>query len=239
MARAGLGRHFARGQGAFGSDHESRDALVPIAARRAGGVTAVVVVGDTPRDIACARAGGARCVAVTTGAFDAAALHERRRGRGRPGRRRRGHHGLALTVRSEADGPHRGVVGPDLAVGAPPEQRAHLLAADGARTPGSLRRRRPAAAAHSSSSPAAAIAARTPAQASRSATAQSRSSRKSAAPAAARVTESRSGGTGSVAPVAVAPPPPQAAETATAALKSTAATDDLHRRGTPPRRDTP
>lgn len=75
MARAGLGRHFTRGQGAFGSDHESRDALVPIAARRAGGATAVVVVGDTPRDIACARAGGARCVAVTTGAYDAAGLH--------------------------------------------------------------------------------------------------------------------------------------------------------------------
>jgi phosphoglycolate phosphatase len=76
MARAGLSRHFARGQGAFGSDHESRDALVPIAARRAGGATTVVVVGDTPRDIACARAGGARCVAVTTGVHDAAALHD-------------------------------------------------------------------------------------------------------------------------------------------------------------------
>ena len=74
IARAGLGRHFARGQGAFGSDHESRDALVPIAARRAGGARPVVVVGDTPRDVACARAGGARCVAVTTGAHDAAAL---------------------------------------------------------------------------------------------------------------------------------------------------------------------
>ncbi len=74
MARAGLGHHFARGQGAFGSDHESRDALVPIAARRAGRATPVVVVGDTPRDIACARAGGARCVAVTTGAHDAGAL---------------------------------------------------------------------------------------------------------------------------------------------------------------------
>jgi phosphoglycolate phosphatase len=71
MDRAGLGAWFPRGGGAFGSDHESRDALVPIAlgrARsdlRAGG--GVVVVGDTPRDIACARAGGARCVAVATG----------------------------------------------------------------------------------------------------------------------------------------------------------------------------
>ena len=34
---------------------------------RDGGDPDVVVVGDTPRDIACARAGGARCVAVTTG----------------------------------------------------------------------------------------------------------------------------------------------------------------------------
>ncbi len=74
VARAGLGRHFARGQGAFGSDHESRDALVPIAAARAGGAVEVVVVGDTPRDVACARAGGARCIAVTTGAHGAGDL---------------------------------------------------------------------------------------------------------------------------------------------------------------------
>jgi len=74
MARAGLDPHFRRGQGAFGSDDESRDALVPIAAARAGRPASVVVVGDTPRDIACARAGGARCVAVTTGAHGAAAL---------------------------------------------------------------------------------------------------------------------------------------------------------------------
>lgn len=76
MARAGLGGRLPPGQGAFGSDHESRDALVPIAAARAGGAADIVVVGDTPRDIACARAGGARCVAVTTGAHDAAALGE-------------------------------------------------------------------------------------------------------------------------------------------------------------------
>ena len=35
-----------------------------------------VVIGDTPRDIACARADGVRCVAVTTGPFAAADLHD-------------------------------------------------------------------------------------------------------------------------------------------------------------------
>jgi phosphoglycolate phosphatase len=34
----------------------------------------VVVVGDTPRDIACARAGGARVVAVATGQYSADVL---------------------------------------------------------------------------------------------------------------------------------------------------------------------
>jgi len=79
MDRAGLGGWFPAGGGAFGSDHESRDALVPIALARAGGGgdgdgRGVVVVGDTPRDIACARAGGARCVAVATGSYAAGEL---------------------------------------------------------------------------------------------------------------------------------------------------------------------
>jgi phosphoglycolate phosphatase-like HAD superfamily hydrolase len=30
-----------------------------------------IVIGDTPRDIACARADGLRCVAVATGPFEA------------------------------------------------------------------------------------------------------------------------------------------------------------------------
>jgi phosphoglycolate phosphatase-like HAD superfamily hydrolase len=68
MAAAGLGEWFPRGRGAFGSDHDRREALVPIAVARDGGEPDVVVVGDTPRDVACAHAGGARCVAVTTGA---------------------------------------------------------------------------------------------------------------------------------------------------------------------------
>lgn len=80
MDRAGLGGWFPAGGGAFGSDHESRDALVPIALGRAGRGAGdgdgrdVVVVGDTPRDIACARAGGARCVAVATGSYAAGDL---------------------------------------------------------------------------------------------------------------------------------------------------------------------
>jgi phosphoglycolate phosphatase-like HAD superfamily hydrolase len=78
MARAGLAGWFPPGGGAFGSDHERRGALVPIARARAaangGGPALVAVVGDTPRDIACARAGGARCVAVATGAHGAAEL---------------------------------------------------------------------------------------------------------------------------------------------------------------------
>jgi phosphoglycolate phosphatase-like HAD superfamily hydrolase len=75
LSRAGLSRHFPRGQGAFGSDSEDRVALPPIARRRAGDVghpyprEQTVVIGDTPRDIACARADGLRCLAVATGPF--------------------------------------------------------------------------------------------------------------------------------------------------------------------------
>ena len=38
----------------------------------------IVVVGDTPRDIACARAGGARAVAVATGNFTREQLAQHR-----------------------------------------------------------------------------------------------------------------------------------------------------------------
>ena len=71
----GIGAWFPPGVGAFGSDHEVRDALVPIAVGRSGGRGPAVVVGDTPRDVACARAGGARCIGVTTGIHHAATLH--------------------------------------------------------------------------------------------------------------------------------------------------------------------
>jgi phosphoglycolate phosphatase-like HAD superfamily hydrolase len=80
LKRAGLGDFFARGQGAFGSDDEDRAALPAIARRRAAGNgephprERTVVIGDTPRDIACARADGVRCIAVTTGRYGAAEL---------------------------------------------------------------------------------------------------------------------------------------------------------------------
>jgi len=60
--------------GAFGSDDGERDRLVPVARARAAARfgrefsgTATVVVGDAPPDVRCARAGGARAVAVATG----------------------------------------------------------------------------------------------------------------------------------------------------------------------------
>jgi phosphoglycolate phosphatase len=71
LARAGIGDWFPAGQGAFGSDAEEREKLPPIARERAGGWARerTVVIGDTPRDIACARADGVRVVAVATGPF--------------------------------------------------------------------------------------------------------------------------------------------------------------------------
>ena len=75
LARAGLGQFFASGQGGFGSDAEDRAMLPTIARQRAGadGVPfardQTIVIGDTPRDIYCARADGVRCLAVATGPF--------------------------------------------------------------------------------------------------------------------------------------------------------------------------
>jgi phosphoglycolate phosphatase-like HAD superfamily hydrolase len=77
LERAGLGHHFADGQGAFGSDHEDRAALPPIARHRAAvngrphPRERTVVIGDTPADVACARADGVRCLAVASGPYPA------------------------------------------------------------------------------------------------------------------------------------------------------------------------
>ena len=60
--------------GAYGSDDADRLRLVPIALGRADRLRGVDVdrartwvVGDTPRDLACAREGGVRCLLVATG----------------------------------------------------------------------------------------------------------------------------------------------------------------------------
>lgn len=60
--------------GAFGDDHEDRNQLAAIAQRRGTehlgtplSGEEILVIGDTPRDIECARAIGARCLAVATG----------------------------------------------------------------------------------------------------------------------------------------------------------------------------
>lgn len=78
LARAGLGSYFAEGQGGFGSDDASREALPPIARGRASSPPwpreRTAVIGDTPRDVACARADGLRVAAVATGPFAVAAL---------------------------------------------------------------------------------------------------------------------------------------------------------------------
>src|SRR3954452_2466287 len=78
LRSAGIGHYFPRGQGGFGSDHEDRALLPPIARRRAGSHPreGTIVIGDTPRDIACAHADGLRCVAVTSGPYDAGELTE-------------------------------------------------------------------------------------------------------------------------------------------------------------------
>ena len=75
----GLASYFAFG--AYGCDHADRNELGPIALKRAAAHAGrdfpageTWVIGDTPKDIACARAIGARCLAVATGSFNAEQL---------------------------------------------------------------------------------------------------------------------------------------------------------------------
>ncbi|HEX8744717.1 MAG TPA: haloacid dehalogenase-like hydrolase [Thermoleophilaceae bacterium] len=77
----GLARFVEFGCGAYGSDHRVRGELVAIArarAEQAHDVTLargdVVLIGDTPLDVAAAREGGARAVGVATGPYDEEAL---------------------------------------------------------------------------------------------------------------------------------------------------------------------
>lgn len=79
LERVGLWEAFPFG--AFGLDAFHRNDLFPVALERAHTHTGrrfapddVVVIGDTPRDIAVAKAHGARSLAVTTGWVDRASL---------------------------------------------------------------------------------------------------------------------------------------------------------------------
>jgi phosphoglycolate phosphatase-like HAD superfamily hydrolase len=67
--------------GAFGDDHEDRNRLLPIAVERFSLLHQrevhyrdCVVIGDTPRDVECARIYGAYSVAVATGPYSYASL---------------------------------------------------------------------------------------------------------------------------------------------------------------------
>ena len=80
LGACGLAHRFAFGS--YGSDAENRDELPPIAIERARRATGrefaperTWIIGDTPRDISCARAAGIRVLAVATGSFSAAELH--------------------------------------------------------------------------------------------------------------------------------------------------------------------
>jgi phosphoglycolate phosphatase-like HAD superfamily hydrolase len=84
LARGGLDRHFGFGAAdvhGFASDGESRERIVAAALRRASAHLGrrldpgeALIIGDTPRDVAAARAVGCPVLAVATGRFGMQAL---------------------------------------------------------------------------------------------------------------------------------------------------------------------
>lgn len=69
--------------GAFGSDDEDRNKLLPHAIRRVDEIykkgidfSDCIVIGDTPRDIDCAKPYGAFCIAVATGPYSTENLRD-------------------------------------------------------------------------------------------------------------------------------------------------------------------
>lgn len=81
MRHFGLDRFFPFG--AYGCDHADRNLLGPVAAARASAHAGrsftpdeILVIGDTPKDIACAKALGAPCIAVATGRFNVEELQQ-------------------------------------------------------------------------------------------------------------------------------------------------------------------
>jgi phosphoglycolate phosphatase-like HAD superfamily hydrolase len=74
LGSVGLADRFS--MGAYGSDHERRDHLPPIAVQRARELTGrefvgeeIVIIGDTPYDITCGQSLGVRAIGVATGRY--------------------------------------------------------------------------------------------------------------------------------------------------------------------------
>ena len=81
LRRYGLWERFNHEASSFGNDHEDRNELAAIARLRGCNHLncelddhEILIIGDTPRDVACAQAIGAKCLAVATGTFDQDAL---------------------------------------------------------------------------------------------------------------------------------------------------------------------
>ncbi len=79
LRSAGIWSYFVLG--AYGSDHRHRDQLPPIAKKRAEALTGrsfsgkdIVIIGDTPSDVACGRALGVKAIAVATGTYQVSEL---------------------------------------------------------------------------------------------------------------------------------------------------------------------
>jgi len=69
--------------GGFADDHELRNEIARVAKERGSGFLGrelggeeIVVIGDTPLDVECARAIDARCLAVATGGFTTEQLRQ-------------------------------------------------------------------------------------------------------------------------------------------------------------------
>lgn len=79
LAAGGIDHHLSLDCGGYGSDHHDRGELVRLALERLGRTRSVDpsrvwVVGDTPRDAACAAANGVHCLLVATGTYSVEAL---------------------------------------------------------------------------------------------------------------------------------------------------------------------
>jgi phosphoglycolate phosphatase len=81
LSAFGLDRFLDLEVGAYGGEHSDRRQLLPLAWQRQRkdrgtdyGPDETWIVGDTPNDLACARAGGANCLLVATGRLGRAEL---------------------------------------------------------------------------------------------------------------------------------------------------------------------